>query len=121
MIIAILILVVLLAVGFIRSSRSQKNQEIQEESSQAAEETPNHYFQIPDEKVKVDTSYFHREILPSTEPEEEDFERQGEVIPEPKPKKDPADEKASPKKSSTKKPSVKKTATKKTTSKKTKK
>lgn len=112
MLLALLVLSTLIIIGFIRF-RSQKNQEIQDESSQIEEETPSSY----QTTQEVDESYY-REAFSSPEPEESPVTDQGEAVPEPKPKKSPSTKKTSAKKTSAKTTSPKKTAGKKTTTKK---
>ena len=113
MLLALLVLSTLIIIGFIRF-RSQKNQEIQDESSQIEEETPSSY----QTTQEVDESYY-REAFSSPEPEGSPVADQGEAVPEPKPKKSPSTKKTSAKTTSPKKTAGKKTATKKSPSKKT--
>jgi cytoskeletal protein RodZ len=108
MTLAILVLVALIVIGFVRF-RAKENQEAQNESSQVTEETPSPNF---------DTSYFHEEIISSPEPEESPAGDQGEAIPEPRPKRSSPPKKSSTKSTTAKKSTGKKTTTKKSTPKK---
>lgn len=107
MTLALLILVALIVIGFVRFS-SQKNKEAKEESSQSQEEIPSSY----QTTQEMDESYY-RETFSSPDPEESPVKDQGEAITEPKPKKS-----STSKKTSTKSSPAKKTTGKKPTAKK---
>lgn len=107
MTIALLILVALIVIGFVRFS-SQKNKEAKEESSQSQEEIPSSY----QTTQEMDESYYGETFKTALAEEETVLET------EPPAKKTTAPKKTLAKKTTEKKTAGKKTSAKKSTSKK---